>query len=169
MAEGAQSDPVKSDVGEAIKRKLEAQIVKLDYELSVELPREIGKAREHGDLRENAEYKFAKERQHYIAMQLQTLRKRMASLSLINLSKIPRDTVGFGSRVTVLDLDKGEEKSYRLVTSEESDVAQGLISTTSPIGRAFLGKREGDVVNVRTPAGTREFEVIRLRTIYDKE
>jgi transcription elongation factor GreA len=100
-------------------------------------------------------------------MRLQQLRKRLADLSLVNLAKIPRDAVGYGSRVTLLDTEKGGELGYQLVTAEESDVAQGLISTTSPIGRALLGKRQGDVVRVQTPAGNRTFEVIKLLTIYD--
>ena len=167
MADNTQSGSVKAEAGEAIKRKLEDKIARLDHELNVELPKEIGKAREHGDLSENAEYKFAKERQHYVAMQMQGLRKRLSALSLVNLSKIPRDKAGFGSHLKVLDLEKDEEISYQLVTAEESDAAQGMISTTSPIGRAFLGKQEGDVVNVRTPAGAREFEIVQLKTIYD--
>ena len=153
--------------GDAIKRKLQEQIAQLEREMNVDLPKEIGKAREHGDLSENAEYKFAKERQHYVAMQLQGLRERLAALSLVNLAKIPRDKAGYGSQVAALDLDKGEETVYQLVTAEEVDVARGMISTTSPIGRAFIGKKEGDVVTVRTPAGTREFEIIRLKTVYD--
>lgn len=168
MADGAPTGSVKTDAGEIIKRKLQEKISRLEHELNVELPKEIGKAREHGDLSENAEYKFAKERQHYVAMQLQQLRTRLSALSLVNLSKIPRDRAGYGSRLTVLDLGKDEELSYQLVTAEESDVTQGLISTTSPIGKAFLGKREGDVVTVRTPAGAREFEIVRLKTIYEE-
>ncbi len=167
MADNTQSGPVKIEAGEAIKRKLEDKIARLDHELNVDLPKEIGKAREHGDLRENAEYKFAKERQYYVAMELQQLRQRLSALSLVNLSKIPRDKAGFGSHLKVRDLEKDEEVSYQLVTAEESDAAQGMISTTSPIGRAFLGKQEGDVVNVRTPAGAREFEIVQLKTIYD--
>ena len=156
------------DVGETIKRRLQERIDRLDRELNVDLPKEIGKAREHGDLSENAEYKFAKERQHYVAMEMQQLRQRISALSLVNLSKIPRDKAGYGSSLTVLDLDKDEKLEYQLVTTEESDVSKGLISTTSPIGRAFLGKQEGDVVNVRTPAGAREFEIVNLKTIYDE-
>ena len=159
---------LKLDAGETIKRRLEEKIAKLDHELNVDLPKEIGKAREHGDLKENAEYKYAKERQHYVAMEMQQLRQRLSALSLVNLSKIPRDKAGYGSSLTVLDLDKDEKLQYQLVTAEESDVSEGLISTTSPIGRAFLGKQEGDVVNVRTPAGAREFEIVSLKTIYDE-
>jgi len=161
------AEPTQSDAAQRIKRKLEEEIVQLERELHAELPKEIAKARAHGDLSENAEYKFAKERQHLVGMRLQQLRKRLADLSLVNLAKIPRDAVGYGSRVTLLDTEKGGELGYQLVTAEESDVAQGLISTTSPIGRALLGKRQGDVVRVQTPAGNRTFEVIKLLTIYD--
>ena len=100
-------------------------------------------------------------------MRLQQLRKRLADLSLINLSKIPRDRIGYGSQVTLLDTEKNDELTYQLVTAEESDVSQGLISTTSPIGRALLGKQEGELVRVQTPAGARTFEVVRVVTIYD--
>ena len=156
-----------SDAAQRITRKLQDEIAQLERELHAELPKEIAKARAHGDLSENAEYKYAKERQHLVGMRLQQLRKRVADLSLVNLSKIPRDAAGYGSRVTLLDTEKGGEVGYQLVTAEESDVAQGLISTTSPIGRALLGKKQGDVVRVQTPAGNRTFEVIKLLTIYD--
>ncbi|MEE8200406.1 MAG: transcription elongation factor GreA [Candidatus Acidoferrales bacterium] len=156
------------DAGQHIRQRLESEIVALERELNRELPQEIAKARAHGDLSENAEYKFAKERQHLVGMRLQQLRKRVADLSLLNLSKIPRDRVGYGSRVTLVDVNKREEISYQLVTSEESDVGQGLISTTSPIGRALMGRQAGDVVEVRTPAGARTFELVRLQTIYDE-
>ena len=162
------AEPTQSDAAQRIKRKLEEEIVQLERELHAELPKEIAKARAHGDLSENAEYKFAKERQHLVGMRLQQLRKRLADLSLVNLSKIPRDRVGYGSRVTLLDAEKGDELNYQLVTAEEADVAQGLISTSSPIGRALLGKRAGDVVKVATPAGARTLEVVRLQTIHDE-
>ncbi len=125
MPEGSQND-----AAQKIRRKLEEEVTVLERELHLELPKEIAKARAHGDLSENAEYKFAKERQHLVGMRLQQLRKRLADLSLVNLSKIPRDQAGYGSRVTLLDTEKGEELSYQLVTAEESDAAQGLISTT---------------------------------------
>ena len=162
------AEPTQSDAAQRISRKLQDQIAQLERELHAELPKEIAKARAHGDLSENADYKYAKERQHLVGMRLQQLRKRVADLSLVNLSKIPRDSVGYGSRVTLLDTEKGGEVGYQLVTAEESDVAQGLISTTSPIGRALLGKKQGDVVRVQTPAGNRTFEVIKLLTIYDE-
>lgn len=168
MAGAAKSGNNQGGAGEKIRRKLEEEIAQLERELNYELPREIAKARAHGDLSENAEYKFAKERQHLVGMRLQQLRQRLSSLSLINLSKIPRDRIGYGSRVTLLDLSSNDEVNYQLVTAEESDVSQGLISTTSPIGRALLGKRESEVVNVRTPAGVREFEIVRLVTIYEQ-
>jgi len=157
-----------ADAGERIRRKLEEEIAQLERELHHDLPKEIGKARAHGDLSENAEYKFAKERQHLVGMRLQQLRQRLAALSLVNLTKIPRDRVGYGSRVTLVDIGKKDETSYQLVTAEESDAAAGLISTTSPIGRALMGKQPGEVVEVRTPAGARSFEIVRLQTIYDE-
>ncbi len=168
MADAAKSKNKQADAGEKIRRKLEDEIAQLDRELNYELPKEIATARAHGDLSENAEYKYAKERQHLVGMRLQQLRKRLASLSLVNLAKIPRDRIGYGSRVTLLDLNSNDEVNYQLVTAEESDVSQGLISTTSPIGQALLGKQAGEAVNVRTPAGAREFEVVRLLTIYDR-
>lgn len=157
-----------ADAGNRIRHKLEAEIAALERELHQELPKEIAKARALGDLNENAEYKSAKERQHLVGMRLQQLRKRLADLSLINLSKIPRDRIGYGSRVTLLDTEKNNQVSYHLVTPEEADASQGLISINSPIGRALLGKQEGEEVKVQTPAGVRTFEVVRLVTIYDE-
>jgi len=157
-----------ADAGGRIRRKLEEEIAQLERELHHDLPKEIAKARAHGDLSENAEYKFAKERQHLVGMRLQQLRQRVAALSLVNLTKIPRDRVGYGSRVILVDRLKKDEMSYQLVTAEESDAAVGLISTTSPIGRALMGKQPGEVVDVRTPAGARSFEIVRLQTIYDE-
>ncbi len=151
-----------------LKKKLEEEIAALDMELRVELPREISKARAHGDLSENAEYHAAKERQGIVNMRLGQLRARLRELSMIDMSRIPRDRVGLGSTVTVLDLTKEEEVTYQLLTSEEADVAQGRISTTSPIGRALLGKQAGDTVKVMIPGGVREMEIIRLVTIHDE-
>ena len=120
-----------------------------------------------GDLSENAEYHMAKQRQVFVNARLGQLKKRMGELSMVNLANIPRDKVGFGSTVVVFDSSKDEEISYKLVTSEESDVTKGLISTTSPIGRALLGKQVGDVATVVTPNGKRELEVLKLTTIHD--
>jgi transcription elongation factor GreA len=150
-----------------LKKKLEDEIAALDMELRVDLPREISKARAHGDLSENAEYHAAKERQGIVNMRLGQLRARLRELSMVDMSRIPKDRVGLGSTVTVLDLDKDEQITYQLLTSEEADVAQGRISTTSPIGRALLGKRVGDTVKVMIPGGTREIEIIQLTTIHD--
>ena len=152
---------------EDLKRKLEEEIAALDTELRIDLPREISKARAHGDLSENAEYHAAKERQGMVNARLGQLRARLRELSMIDMSRIPRDRVGLGSAVTVLDLDKGENITYHLVTSEEADVAKGRISTTSPIGRALLGKQVGDTVKFQIPGGAREMEIVKLATIHD--
>jgi transcription elongation factor GreA len=151
-----------------IKKQLQLEIDKLEHELTHELPAEIKKAVALGDLSENAEYHMAKQRQHIVNAHLGKLKMRMAELSLVNLSNIPRDKVAFGSTVTVFDTTKEEEIVYKLVTSEESDVSKGLISTTSPIGRGLVGKRVGDVATVVTPNGTREMEVLKLVTIHDE-
>jgi transcription elongation factor GreA len=150
-----------------LKKKLEDEIAALDMELRVDLPREIAKARAHGDLSENAEYHAAKERQGMVNARLGQLRARLRELSMVDMARIPRDRVGLGSTVTVLDLTKDEEVTYQLLTSEEADVAQGRISTTSPIGRALLNKKVGDTVKVVIPGGTREMEIIQLSTIHD--
>lgn len=156
-------------VSAKILQKLEEQIRALEYELHNELPREIKIAREHGDLSENAEYKAAKERQEIVRARLGLMQKRLGELSMVDFSKIPRDAVGLGSTVIVYDVKTENEISYRLVTSEEANVANGAISTTSPIGRGLLGKRVGDVVQIRTPAGGKELEILRLTTIHDEE
>ena len=152
---------------EDLKRKLAEEISALETELRIDLPREISKARAHGDLSENAEYHAAKERQGVVNARLGQLRSRLRELSMIDLSRLPRDRVGLGSTVVVLDSRKEEEVTYKLVTSEEADVAKGRISTTSPIGRALLGKQVGDSVKVQIPDGMREFEILRLSTIHD--
>ena len=150
-----------------LKKKLEQEIAALDIELRIDLPREISKARAHGDLSENAEYHAAKERQGMVNARLGQLRARLRELSMIDLTRIPRDRVGLGSSVKVMDLTKDEEITYRLVTSEEADVAAGRISTTSPIGKGLLGKQVGDSVKVQIPGGMRELEIIELVTIHD--
>jgi len=150
-----------------IKRKLQEEIDALEHELNVELPKELMKARAHGDLSENAEFKFAKERQGYVNARIGQLKKRMGDLGMLNLTNIPRDRAGYGSRVWVLDTQKSLELEYKLVSSEEADAEKGLISTTSPIGKALLGRQAGDEVQVATPAGNKEFEVVRVQTIHD--
>jgi transcription elongation factor GreA len=152
-----------------IKKKLQDEITALEYELRNELPREILKARAHGDLSENAEYHAAKERQGFVNARLGQLQKRLADFAMIDMSKIPHDRVGLGSRVTVLDVKKNEEVEYYLVTSEEADAAQGRVSTSSPIGKSLLGKEVGDTVKMQTPGGAREFEILTLQTIHELE
>lgn len=149
-------------------KKLKGEIKALEEELHVKLPKELRAAREHGDLSENAEYHAAMERQGYVNARLGQLRTRLAELSMVNLSKIPRDRVSIGSEVRLYDITKGGEVVYRLVTSEEADVQRGLISTSSPIGRSLMGKEEGDEVQVRTPAGSKSFEIVKLVTLHDQ-
>lgn len=150
-------------------QKLEKEIQLLEYELYNELPKAIQRARELGDLSENAEYAAAKERQDFVSARLAQLKKRLAALSLVDFTKIPRDVVGLGSTVVVYNLNTGKEIEYHLVTSEESDVPSGKVSTTSPIGRSLMGKRAGDSAEAHTPRGIKEFEIIKLTTIHDKD
>lgn len=148
-------------------KRFEVEISVLDRELVHDLPREIQRARELGDLRENAEYSAAKERQRFVESRISMLRKRVSELQLLNMDKIPTDRAGFGSRVTVVENDK--QLVFELVMPEDADPDRGLISVASPIGRAFVGKEEGDSVKVPTPSGGREFEIIKLLTIHDEE
>ena len=150
-----------------IKKKLQDEIAALEYELHVELPRDILTARAHGDLSENAEYHAAKDRQGFVNARLNQLKKRLAEMSMIDFSKIPHGKVGLGSTVVVLDGKRDEEITYHLVTSEEADAANGRISTTSPIGRALLGKEVGDEVKVSSPGGLKMLEILKLTTIHD--
>jgi len=153
---------------EHIKKKLKEEIDALEHELNHELPKELKKAVALGDLSENAEYHMAKQRQEFVKARLRQLGRRLADLSLVNLSNIPKDKVGLGSTVKVYDCDKGAQIEYKLVTSEESDVATGRISTTSPIGRALLNKKVGDSATVITPSGKREMEILNLVTMHDE-
>jgi transcription elongation factor GreA len=153
---------------EHIKKRLEEEIKALEYELTNELPKEIKKAAALGDLSENAEYHMAKQRQEFVNARLGQLKKRVAELAMVNLTNIPKDKVAFGSTIRVYDSSKDEEIEYKLVTSEESDVTKGLISTTSPIGKALIGKKVGDTAVVVTPNGKRELEVLKLTTIHDE-
>lgn len=154
---------------EAVKKKLQAELDSLEEELHFKLPKEIQKAREFGDLRENAEYKAAMERQSIVQARIMQVRKRLGEVESIDLSKIPTDRIAYGSRVVLFDLEREEKVKYRLVTSEESDPENGLISTVSPIGQALMGKEEGDEVKVKTPGGWRNFEISKLKTIHEKE
>jgi len=152
-----------------IKKKLQEEITALEYELRNELPREILKARAHGDLSENAEYHAAKERQGLVNARLGHLQKRLADFSMIDMTRIPHDRVGLGSRVVVLDVKTNAEITYTLVTSEEADAARGKISTASPIGKSLLGKEVGDTVKMQAPGGTKELEILELQTIHELE
>ena len=152
---------------EEVKAKLRAELDELENELHFRLPKEIQKAREFGDLRENAEYKAAMERQSIVQARIMQLHQRMSEVEAIDLSKIPEDRIAYGSTVVLYDIEKEEKVTYRLVTSEESDPDKDLISTVSPIGQALMGKEEGDEVKVKTPSGWRNFEVSRLTTIHE--
>lgn len=152
----------------SVIEKIEDEIRTIEAELLDKLPKEIQKARELGDLSENAEYASAKERQRLLNARLAQLVQRLAKLRMIDLSKIPKDAVGLGSTVVLYDVDEDREITYELVTSEESDVAAGKISTSSPIGRSLIGKREGDSATAQTPRGNKEFEVVSMQTIYSK-
>jgi transcription elongation factor GreA len=150
-----------------IRKKLQEEITALEYELRNQLPKEILIARAHGDLSENAEYHAAKERQGLVNARLNNLRRRVAELSMVDFSKIPKNRVGLGSKVKVLDVNKNEEITYHLVMSEEADAAMNMISTSSPIGRGLLGKEIGDAVKVNIPGGMKELEIVELTTVHD--
>jgi transcription elongation factor GreA len=150
-----------------IMKKFEDEVAQLEYELKNELPKEIKRARELGDLRENAEYQAAKDRQTIVNARIAMLKRRMAEIAIMNLDKIPHDRAAFGSTVQMIE-DNGEKVTYQLVMPEEADAAKGLISTSSPIGRAIVGKTEGDEIKVVTPNGTRQFEITKLVTIHDE-
>ena len=154
---------------EEVKAKLKEELAVLEEELHFKLPKEIQKAREFGDLRENAEYKAALERQSVVKARMRQIYDRLNEVQSIDVSKIPTDRAAYGSTVVLYDLDKDEKVTYQLVTSEESEPESGKISTVSPIGQALMGKQEGDTVKVKTPTGIRNFEIARLTTIHDKE
>ena len=150
-----------------IVKRFEGEINELERELKTQLPKEIQRARELGDLRENAEYKAAKERQEYLQARIANLKRRVAELSLLNTDKIPHDRAGLGSTVHLRE-STGETLVYQLVMPEDADAEKGLISTASPIGRAIVNRTEGDEIHVRTPSGERLFELLRLATIHDE-
>lgn len=155
-------DPMK----DRLIKKFEDELAVLNRELKLELPKEIKRARELGDLRENAEYQAAKERQRLVESRISMLQKRVAEIALINVDRIPTDRAGFGSTVHVVEC--GLTLIFQLVMPEDADATKGLISTTSPIGRAFLNKEPGDSVKVTTPGGMRSFEIVKLVTIHDE-
>ncbi len=149
------------------KKKLEEEIRKLGRELKDEIPKALKTAAAMGDLSENAEYQAAKERQSFLQARLAQLRERLATLSMVNLSKIPTDKVSYGSKVVLLDLDTNKKVTYKLVSSEESNVKEGLISTASPIGQSLMGREEGDEVQIRTPGGVKNYEIVQFTTLHD--
>src|SRR5436309_9184687 len=151
-----------------IKKKLEEEIQALERELREELPKALKAAAALGDLSDNADYQAARERQDFVRVRLGQLKQRIADLSMINFDKIPRDRISLGSRVVLLDVDKNEEITYKLVTTEDANAPEGLISTTSPIGRSLLNKHEGDTVEVKIPSGTRTFAIFRFTTLHDQ-
>jgi transcription elongation factor GreA len=148
-------------------KRFEDEIVQLERELTQELPKEIQRARELGDLRENAEYQAAKERQRFVEARVSMLRQRVAEIQLMNLERVPRDRAGFGSKLTIRE--NGRESVFELVMPEDAAPERGLISVASPIGRALVGKGTGDDVDVSTPAGVRSLEILKLVTIHDDE
>ena len=150
-----------------IKQRLQAELDELETELRIHLPKEIKRALEFGDLRENAEYRAALDRQEMVKARISQLRQRLREVASIDISRVPHDRVAYGSTVVLYDAERDEEVTYKLVTPEESDPQGGLISTTSPVGRSLMGKEEGDEVVVRTPAGARNFEIRRLTTLHD--
>jgi transcription elongation factor GreA len=151
-----------------IKQRLQAELDELETELRIHLPKEIKRALEFGDLRENAEYRAALDRQEMVKARISQLRQRLSEVASIDISKVPVDKAAYGSTLVLYDAERDEEVTYRLVTPEESDPQGGLISTTSPVGRSLMGKEEGDEVTVRTPAGARNFEIRRMTTLHDK-
>jgi transcription elongation factor GreA len=154
---------------QVIKQKLQAELDELESELRIHLPKEIKRALEFGDLRENAEFRAALDRQEFIKARIGQLRQRISEISNIDISQVPRDRAAYGSVLVLFDSERDEEVTYRLVTPEESDPQGGMISTTSPVGRSLMGKEEGDEVVVKTPAGARRFEIKRLTTIHDQK
>lgn len=149
--------------------RLEKELKALEKEYRQDLPKEIQKARALGDLRENAEYKSALERQQFVQARIGHLQKQLKELSLVNVSALPKDRVALGSVVTLIDADQGKEITYEIVIPDMADFSRGLVSVTSPIGRALTGRKVGDAVSVQIPAGTRAYEITGLKTVHDKE
>jgi transcription elongation factor GreA len=155
-------------MSQEVKDRLRAELDELESELRVHLPREIKRAKEFGDLRENAEYHAALARQQFVQARVRDLRQRISEIASIDPSKVPHGKAAYGSTLVLYDNERDEEVTYRLVTPEESDPAKGLISTTSPIGRSLMGREEGDEIKVVTPGGARKFEIRRLTTLHDE-
>ena len=150
-----------------VREKLETELHALERELNVELPREIKTAVAMGDLRENAEYHAALERQRYVRARIGQLRTRLSELGMMNLDKIPRDRIGLGTTVTLLDLEIDVEITYELVIPEMADLEKGLVSSSSPVGRGLMGKKDGDTVTIEVPAGRKRYEILTIKTIHE--
>ena len=153
---------------EAIE-KLEKELKGLEKEYRVDLPKEIQRALQMGDLRENSEYHSALERQQYVKARIGQLQKQLKELSLVDLSALPKDRVALGSAVSLVDAESGKTMTYELVIPDMADFSKGFVSVTSPIGKGLVGHRVGDEVVIRTPGGTREYEIVSLSTVHDKE
>ena len=156
-------------MSEDIKRRLQGELDELESELRVHLPREIKRALEFGDLRENSEFRAALDRQNVVKARIVELRQRISEIASIDLKRVPHGKASYGSTLVLYDAERDEEVTFRLVTPEESDPQKGLISTTSPVGKSLMGKEEGDEVVVRTPAGARNFEIRQLTTLHDQK
>ena len=150
-----------------IINKLEEELEKTKKELKVDIPEALKIAIAHGDLSENAEFKAAKERQMFLETRLSQLQKRISDLTALNIDRLPKDRSGLGSTVRLLDLNTGDKKTYHLVFPEEVNPEEGRISTASPIGRALMGKQEGDEVKVPLAEERVEYEVLEVITIHD--
>jgi transcription elongation factor GreA len=153
---------------EAIGR-LQRELKGLEKEYRVDLPKEIQRALQMGDLRENSEYRSALDRQQYVKARIGQLQKQLKELSLVDLNTLPKDRVALGSTVSLIDAQSGKASTYELVIPDQADFSKGLVSVTSPIGKALVGHRVGDEVTIKTPGGTREYEIVRLATVHDRE
>lgn len=150
-----------------ILKQLKEELQKVDRELRIDVPKELRKAAAHGDFRENSEYEAAKQRQSYLQARVAHLTSRVNLLSSLKLENIPKDSVGFGSRVHLHDVNSGAEVIYELVTPEEVDPRNGKISVSSPIGKALLNKASGEAVAINLPTGLKEYEVTEIHTLHD--
>ncbi len=153
---------------EAIDR-LERELKGLEKEYRVDLPKEIQRALQMGDLRENSEYRSALDRQQYVKARIGHLQKQITELSLVNIESLPKDRVALGSSVSLVDAESGKTVTYELVIPDMADFAKGLVSVTSPIGKALVGHRPGESVTIKTPASTRVYEIVKLATVHDKD
>ena len=151
----------------AVRDKLEGELRDLERELTIDLPREIKIAVAMGDLRENAEYHAALDRQRFVRARIGQLQRRLSELGTMNLDRIPKDRIGLGSTIVLVDLDGDVEITYQLVIPEMADLEKGLISAASPIGRGLLGRKDGETVVIEVPSGRKRFDILEIKTIHD--